>query len=370
MEHLGIRGAPERHSASLKLQLKAAEGASAANESAPAADAQVALDVEPQALSLYVPGVTSRRGRGAAVGCAPDISREQEQHVPRGLKDWAVVALAVASELCGCAAPPRYHERYQKIEWPQRRIELCDLELNTVSSTVRRQPDLLLKLQGEEQVINPAWLGWQGAAVGAAVAAGVVAAVELSRQEQQALEEALQACAQQAELEVNQRELLQNGLPKPEDCYMVVGTDEFGNAITLAMVLGEFKHQAALKCVAEKVAPRFPGRILIQPRYRYFEGSDWTEYVSPAREEWLLSQRLYGELTHSFFPDIVIILDVNPYRIQAVYDYKFPCVNANGLPEWSQYPDRSVFAGMRQWQVYKAALKQTPKRVTPRKIEE
>jgi hypothetical protein len=208
--------------------------------------------------------------------------------MPRGSKGWAVVALAVGTALGGCAAPPRYLQRYQKIEWPARRIELCDLELNTVSSTVRRQPNLLLKLQGEEQVISPTWLGWQGAAVGAAVTAGVVAAVELSRQEQQEIEQALKDCAQQAELEVNERELLQNGLPNPEDCHMVVATDEFGNAITLAMVLGHFKHEAALKCVAEKVAPRFPRRILIQPRYRYYEGSNWTEYVSPEREERML----------------------------------------------------------------------------------
>jgi hypothetical protein len=75
-------------------------------------------------------------------------------------------------------------------------------------------------------------------------------------------------------------------------------------------------------------------------------------------------------LDRSIFPDIVIILDGNPYKIQAVYDYKFPCTDAEGLPNWGEYSDRSVFARMKQWEVYKAALKVTPKRVTPRRIRE
>lgn len=282
----------------------------------------------------------------------------------RGLTKWVDVGLAALLGLSGCTGP-------RQVVRSEETGEYCPpcYDMDTVSSTVRRQPSLLLKLPGEEQVINPSWLGWTGVvAAGTAATAGVVTVVELSTREEQELEEALQQCAQQAELTVNRLKLGQDGLPAPEECHRVELVDDQGKRITLAMVLGDLKHREALKCVAEQVAPRYPGRILIEPRYRYYEGADRTEYVSPEREDWLLRNKVYNELERSLFPDIVIILEGNPYKIQAIYDYKFPCTDAEEVPRWSAYSSQSPFATSTQREIYKKAGKVDPKRITPKKI--
>ncbi len=137
-----------------------------------------------------------------------------------------------------------------------------------------------------------------------------------------------------------------------------------GRRITRAMQLGCLMHEAALACTRKTLEERLPGRFSLEPRYRY----DWTsktlELVSNDEVRSLLRRGCSEELTGTLVPDVVIHSG-NPLEAEAVYDFKFPCMNDN-VTSWRQYPKGHPHEGYRQDQIYKDALGAEARRVLPR----
>ena len=103
----------------------------------------------------------------------------------------------------------------------------------------------------------------------------------------------------------------------------------------------------------------------IEPRYRYDPESGQSTPVSPELEQALLRQGLGSELRGTLVPDVVLHTG-NPARVQGVYDFKFPCVNIDAIPEWRTYPDGHPYQRQSQGEIYQKSLRATPARVVPR----
>jgi hypothetical protein len=54
-------------------------------------------------------------------------------------------------------------------------------------------------------------------------------------------------------------------------------------------------------------------------------------------------------------PDVVLHGPGQPLKVQAVYDFKFPCPTTN-YPKWEEYPADHPFAAKDQGTLYRNAL--------------
>jgi hypothetical protein len=72
-------------------------------------------------------------------------------------------------------------------------------------------------------------------------------------------------------------------------------------------------------------------------------------------EEWLQAgwQHL---LLGTLVPDVVLHETGNPMKVQAVYDFKFPC-HPSTDPSWHRYPPGHPYHGFTQGEIYKQVLK-------------
>jgi hypothetical protein len=178
------------------------------------------------------------------------------------------------------------------------------------------------------------------------------------------IHEALAECANMARVEML-LEHFQGGSPTAEKCNEVVGKDSRGKPITLAMQLGVEQHRFALKCTKQKLKELKPGGFSLSQRYRYDRATGRTERIPPETVKQLLDQGRGAELRGTLEPDVVIHIKDAPHQVQAVYDYKFPCVNTDRKSPWRDYPEGRADGVGHQGDLYNKALKVEPARVQP-----
>jgi hypothetical protein len=124
-------------------------------------------------------------------------------------------------------------------------------------------------------------------------------------------------------------------------------------------------HAEAQKCAEQYLNGLRPGGYSLEQRYRYDRQTGRKKLVS-AEEERLLEQTGNGgELSGTLKPDVVIHSG-NPLNAEAVYDFKFPCVNIDEPASWSTYSEGHPYAGQDQGAMYEELLGQKPALVMPR----
>jgi hypothetical protein len=168
------------------------------------------------------------------------------------------------------------------------------------------------------------------------------------------VEAVLTECADLARSEILIRRLGERS-PTPAECNEVLERDARGAPVTRAMLLGREMHLAALQCTEERLGAVLPGRFSLEPCYRYDPRTGRTTLVSPGERQALLRQGRSCELIGTLSPDVVIHTG-NPLEAQAVYDFKFPCVNTDKPTPWSRYPPGHPHADRLQGEMYTEAL--------------
>ncbi len=236
------------------------------------------------------------------------------------------------------------------------RCEPEALRFDTVTSACRQNPANCVALAGRES----------GAAIGMAAAGGSAVVRALEKPVADLIEKALAECADLARSEVLLRHRSDFAGPSPtrEECKQQV-KDATGRRVTRAMQLGMEMHQVALKCAEEKLARLRPGGFSLEPRYRYDRKSGETQLVSDEEAQALKESGNGGELLGTLVPDVVIHPG-NPLHAQAIYDFKFPCVHMDRVPQWDGYPPGHPHHKLDQGQLYNEALGVPPARVAPR----
>jgi hypothetical protein len=175
--------------------------------------------------------------------------------------------------------------------------------------------------------------------------AGLVLNAVLAHQERADLERALTECADLARSEVLLRHQgdFQQLSPTAEECNQLAkGARRRGT--TWAQQLGVEMHEAALGCTEARLNALRPGRFSREPRYRYDSRVQQWKQVSKQEERALEESGNRGELRGSLVPDVVIHSG-DPLHAQAVYDFKFPCVNTDSAPTWDKYPSGHLYEG-------------------------
>jgi hypothetical protein len=222
---------------------------------------------------------------------------------------------------------------------------------------------------GEKMPVVPMPGPVRGPVVGAlaAAAAGGEAIIDASQSLDSDLldriDEALEECADMARAEVMLKHFKNRG-PTHKECSEEVGRDSRGAPITRAMQLGVEQHRVALRCVEEKLSKLKPGGFSLSPRYRYDSATGRTEFIPRETVQELLRQGKSAELKGTLEPDIVIH-EGAPQQVQAVYDYKFPCVNTDQWSSWRKFPERRADRVVDQGDLYELALKVKPRLVQP-----
>lgn len=142
--------------------------------------------------------------------------------------------------------------------------------------------------------------------------------------------------------------------------------DANGRQVTRAMQLGEAKHAAALECVQRALGDTDAGRFSLEPRYLRDAKTGRTRWLDPEEVARWLAAGQFHLLVGSIAPDVVLHALGNPLKVQALYDFKFPCPVDNPAA-WSLYPRGSPFVGERQDAVYRQVLGSdvAPKTVSP-----
>ena len=177
------------------------------------------------------------------------------------------------------------------------------------------------------------------------------------------IEEALEECVDMARAEVMLKYFKGKG-PTHEECNEEVGRDSRGEPITRAMQLGVEQHRVALQCAEEKLRELKTGGFSLSPRYRYDSATGRTEFIPRETVKELLKQGRSAELKGTLEPDIVIHAGA-PHQVQAVYDFKFPCVNTDQWSSWRKYPAGRADRVVDQGDLYELALKVKPRMVQP-----
>jgi hypothetical protein len=129
------------------------------------------------------------------------------------------------------------------------------------------------------------------------------------------------------------------------------------------MQLGSEKHRVALECVRARLGEEVPDRFSLEPRYQYDPRTGRTRLLSPQQVEEWIREGLLHHLLGTLVPDVVLHDAGNPLKVQAVYDFKFPCA-ADNPPSWSTYPPNHPYAESNQGKIYNDALG-TAARVAP-----
>lgn len=261
---------------------------------------------------------------------------------------WPVL-LAASVFLGACAGAPRHGgpRRYQ---------------LDTPTNTCRHNVANCAAMGGDRAALNPVHA--------VATAGGTLSAAlrVLDAVTKNLIEDALKECANEARSQVLL--LRMNGKsPTPEECREQVGVSERGEAVTRAMRLGEEMHQAARRCAEERLHKLRPGGFSLEQRYRHDRETGQTTLISREEADALLRRGLGRELLGTIQPDVVIHPG-EPLRAEAIYDFKFPCVNTDEAPRWREYPRGHPYQRLTQKAVYEQALGKSAgaeaQRVVPR----
>lgn len=230
--------------------------------------------------------------------------------------------------------------------------------VDSATSTCSRNPACYTRPPGEQAVLP--WLSRAADAASATVTAlRLLEAAELAR-----ARAIIEQCAKDADFEVDERELGEGKRPTRQQCKEVVGKDARGNPVTRAMELGRMKHEVALRCVQENLGKLFPENFTVEPRYHYDDRTGRVRLIEPRQVEEWLSDGLAALLIGTLVPDVVIHASGNPLKVQAVYEFKFPCPITNS-PSWRDYPPDHPNQSDNQGQLYRDALGVEPHFVTP-----
>jgi hypothetical protein len=178
------------------------------------------------------------------------------------------------------------------------------------------------------------------------------------------IEQVLKDCANQASRDVNERLLGKGQRPTRQLCEETYETKPGGNKVTWAMHLGREKHQAALECVQRELGEKFADNISVQPRFRYDKKTKRLERLDPREVDGWLRDGLFHKLLGTLIPDVVVHAAGELLRIQAVFDFKFPCPASNS-PSWREYHPDHPFYPSNQGQIYEEAFNVAAKRIAP-----
>ncbi len=243
--------------------------------------------------------------------------------------------------------------------------------VDSATSACRQNPAYCAQVAGEETVVPTLRVvaaeeamvpTVRGAAELASVGATLRVVLDVATKSR--IEQALMECAGWAHDKVN-RQYFGNEGPSREQCKeQLPQLDPCGRKVTRAMQLGTEKHALAIQCAAHKLGELIPGRFSLEQRYRYDKQSRQTELVSPEQARALRQQGCWDELQGTLVPDVVIHTG-NPLRVQAVYDFKFPCPIKNE-PTWRQYEGEHPYRDSSQGQIYSEALQAESALVAPR----
>ena len=124
-------------------------------------------------------------------------------------------------------------------------------------------------------------------------------------------------------------------------------------------------HEVARACAEERLRRLRPGRYSLEQRYRYDRQTGEKELVTSEEEKALEASGNGGELKGTLKPDVVIH-EGDPLDVQAIYDFKFPCVSTDRVPRWTDYPPGHPYHGSNQGDMYEEALGPAPMRIVPR----
>ena len=180
------------------------------------------------------------------------------------------------------------------------------------------------------------------------------------------IEEALTECANLARSEVFLRHEgdFAELIPNADECNQPAKNAK-RKGVTWAMQLGIEMHEEALGCAEERLGKLRPGGFSREQRYRYDSRTGRWKLVSRQEERTLEESGNSGELLGTLVPDLVIHAG-DPLQAQEVYDFKFPCVDINKMPEWDKYPPGHPYAGRSQGYMYETLLVVKPALVAPR----
>jgi hypothetical protein len=200
--------------------------------------------------------------------------------------------------------------------------------------------------------------------VASAARTGVAVLRVLDAATRELVETVLKACAEQARSKVL-IDQMDGRSPTQRQCNEKVEDPESSRLISRAMLLGCLMHKEALVCTREALDKRLPGNFSLEQRYRYDPVSGALSLVSKEEVRALLRMRCGDELTGTLVPDVVIHSG-DPLQPQAVYDFKFPCVNSDSPPSSRKYPPGHPYENETQERVYEEALKTRVRRIVPR----
>jgi hypothetical protein len=269
-----------------------------------------------------------------------------------------VVALYVSLLLAGCGAG----RQNAPGTYAQSRDSATQASLT--------RPDLAVPQVGEKiSVVPPLRLGRPPVAVGllTAGAIGGQAVIDASKSLDsdllERIDEALAECADMARAEMILKHF-EGRRPTRAECNEEIGKDSRGEPITRAMRLGVEQHRVALQCVEEKLRKLKPGGYSLSPRYRFDPATGKAEYLERETVQELLRQGRSAELRGTLEPDVVIH-EGAPHQVQAVRDFKFPCVNTDKQSKWREYSSGRADRIGNQEELYEQALKVTPLRIQP-----
>ncbi len=183
----------------------------------------------------------------------------------------------------------------------------------------------------------------------------------------QSIEEKLVKCANDARSDVllkHAAHFPNGGRPTAAECKQLSTDPKFKDK-TWAQQLGIEMHEVARKCVEAALKNLVPGRFSLEQRYRYDRETKQKKPVSADDEKALVQGGNSGELKGTLKPDVVIHTG-DVLTVQAVYDFKFPCVSDGRQPRWDTYDRGHPYYGKNQGEMYLEAFGVDPLPVTPR----
>jgi len=227
--------------------------------------------------------------------------------------------------------------------------------LDSVSASCARSPVLCATMEGQQVPVT----------VG--VVAGTAKAVlqKPGAEERQALKKEMEECADQARTEVlmGHAGAFVGPMPTAKECKEMT-VDGKGRSVTWAIRLGLEMHGAALRCAGERLERLRPGGYLLEPRYRFNRKTGEKSLIGEEEKAALLRQG-GEELKGTLEPDVVLHAG-DPLRVEAVFDFKFRCVNFTKRPDWRTYPSGHRYAGESQGDIYEEAFGNIVELVGPR----
>jgi hypothetical protein len=152
--------------------------------------------------------------------------------------------------------------------------------------------------------------------------------------------------------------------PDADECRQMT-VDAWGREVTWSIRLGVEMHEDARKCAERVLSSLWSGGFSLEQLYRFDRRTGRKKLVSAEEEKLLVDTGNGGELLGSLRPDVVLHSG-DPLRPQAVYDFKFPCVNIDRIPPWSDYPSGHPYEDSTQGDMYEEAFGGNVARIAPR----